>query len=281
MLKKLIRHELAETWKIPVLIFAVGTILSLACALYFYLQPQPDPSIEVNLGSMTIYILYAFGIAAISLLIIIYLGVRFYKNMYTDEGYLMHTLPVRPWMHIAAKTITGSILSYLGSILTLFTLYPITFIALPKIAYMDPAEIEELLQILPAIFGESTAVIIFYLIPYMLVSSISSVLVLYAAICLGQLFGKHKGFSSIVCYLGLNALISSLSALFMLPGLAGVTIVSAEQSANSATADGFLSLVLPSMLHTTFFMSFLANIVLAAAAFFLCNYLMKKCLNLD
>lgn len=286
MLTKLIRHELAETWKIPVLIIAISVLLSLACALYFHLAPLPGPNVELNVGNMIIYILYAFLLAAVSLLITIYLGIRFYKNMYTDEGYLMHTLPVRPWMHITAKTVAGSIWSYLGSAMVLVTLYPVTVIALPKIAYADPAELENMKRIFFSIFGENTWLFIFYLIPFMLVSSISSALMLYGAVCLGQLFGKHKAFSSILCYIGLDVLVSSVASLFMLPGMTGIAIVNVAQtpdsiSATEQTADHFLNVVMPSMMHTAFMMAFLANIVLAVAFFFLCNYLMKKCLNLD
>lgn len=286
MLKKLIRHELAETWKIPALIFVVGLLLSLACAIYFYLTPFPEPDVEINVGKMSVFLLYIFFMAAISLIISIFLGIRFYKNMYTDEGYLMHTLPVRPWMHIAAKTITGSILSYLAALFMIVSILPVTVIAMPKMAYITPEEMEEVSMVFSSLFGENTITVLFYLIPFMLVSSVSGVLLIYGAVCLGQLFGKHKVFSSILCYLGLNALISTASSLLVLPGMTSVTIVHATQAADGTitaeqNADNFLNIALPSMMRTTFFMTFLANILLAAVLFFLCNYLMKKCLNLD
>lgn len=276
MLKKLIRHELDETWKIPALIFGVCAVLSLACAVYFYLAKLPAPDVELNVGNMTLYLLYAILLATVSLVITIYLGIRFYRNLYTDQGYLMHTLPVQPWMHIMAKTITGTIWSYLAGIFLLVTLFPVTIMAIPKMAYVDPAEMEEILSVFSAIFDKNAATLFFYLVPFMLASSISGVLLLYAAVCLGQLFGKHRAFSSILCYIGLSAFVSTVSSMFVMPGMTGTFITHAGDS-----EEQFLNIVMPAMLHTTFVMSFLANIVLAAAAFFLCNYLMKKCLNLD
>ena len=39
---------------------------------------------------------------------------RFYKNLLSGEGYLMHTLPVRPWQHIASKLIAAVVWTVLS-----------------------------------------------------------------------------------------------------------------------------------------------------------------------
>ena len=45
-------------------------------------------------------------------------------------------------------------------------------------------------------------------------------------------------------------------------------------------ADDF-SLILPAFMRTIFFISFFVEIALSAALFFLSDYIMRKCLNLD
>lgn len=279
MLKKLVKHEWTETWKIPSIALFVMIALTVACALYFYFAPFPAPDVEINVGNMMIFIMYALYSAFVSLLITIYLGIRFYKNLYTDEGYLMHTLPVRPRMLILSKTLTGVFWTYLAGILTVVTVLPVACLAIPKLAYIDDAELAEILtEMKPALmslFGDSPLGIFFYFVPYMIISAFFSVLLLYAAISLGQLFGKHKALSSILCYLGLNALLSIASSVLMVPSLTGVVITHADD------ADDFLTLVMPSIMRTTYFVSFLSSLLLAAACFWLCNYLMKKNLNLD
>lgn len=276
MLKKLMKHEWMETWKIPALVLAVSVILSAICAVYFYVTPAPAPDVEINVGKMTVFILYAFAIAVTSLLITIYLGIRFYKNLYTDEGYLMHTLPVRPWALVLSKTLIGSLWTYLAGILAFVTVFPVTFLALPKMAYIEAADLNELIQMISnTLFGESILQILFFLIPYSFASAVSSILLVYAAVSLGQLFGRHKVLSSIVCYLGLNALLSTLSSIFIVPGITGVVITHAEDTEN------FYELVMPSLMKTTYISSFFMCLVLAAVCFFLCNYLLQKCLNLD
>lgn len=279
MLKKLLKLEWTETWKIPSLALFVMIALTVACALYFYFTPAPAPDVEINVGNMMIFIMYALYSAFVSLLITIYLGVRFYRNLYTDEGYLMHTLPVRPRMLILSKTLTGVFWTYLAEILTIVTVLPAACLAIPKLAYIDDAELAEIMaEMTPALmslFGDSPLGIFFYFVPYMIISAFFSVLLLYAAICLGQLFGKHKALSSILCYLGLNALLSTASAVLMVPSLTGVIITHADD------ADNFLTLIMPAFMRTTYFVSFISNLLLSIACFWLCDYLMKKNLNLD
>lgn len=275
MLKKLFKHEWMETWKIPVLIFTVSLVLSAICALYFHLAPSLTPDVEINLGNMTLFILYSFAVSMSSWLITIYLGIRFYKNLYTDEGYLMHTLPVHPWMLLLSKTFVGALWIYLAGILLFGTILPVTCIALPKLAYFNPEELEEIIPVMTSILGKGVPHLLFFFIFYSLASAASSILLLYAAISLGQLFGKHKVLSSIICYLGLNALLSTVSSILMVPGLTGVVITHVEDTEN------FYELVIPSLMHTTYIIGFFASLLLAAICFFLCNYLLKRCLNLD
>lgn len=275
MLKKLIKHEWLETWKIPALILAVILLMTGVCALYFYLTPAPAPEVEINVGKTMFFMLFAFFDGMIALLITIYLGIRFYRNLYTDQGYLMHTLPVHPRLLIASKMICGVFWIYIASLVTTATVLPVTVLALPKIAYIEPEELAQVVPALTSIFGGNIWGILFFFIPYTLVSSIFSVLLLYASISLGQLFGKHKALSSIICYLGLSALISSVSAMFMTPALTGIVITHIDD------ADSFLTLAMPEIMRSAYFISFAVSAALSFVCFWLCSYLMDKNLNLD
>lgn len=276
MLKKLIRHEWSETFKIPCLGLLTFLILSGICALYFFLSPALTADVELNVGNLFLFISYAFISAALSLLITVYLGIRYYKNLYTDEGYLMHTLPVPAWMHLTAKTINGVFWCYVLSLVTTVTVLPVTVIALPKIGYLAPEEVAEIRTVCLMLLGNSLPELLFYFIPYLVSSVLFSVLLLYAAISLGQLFGKHRVFSSIICYLGLNALTSAVVSAFMVPGLTGMIITRIPDATEDA-----MTLVFPTLMDTIFLASLPAHLLLAAACFVLCHYLLKKNLNLD
>ena len=107
------------------------------------------------------------------MILTIYFAIRFYKNLYTDEGYLMHTLPVKPWMLIVSKLTIGTIWFYLIDLLLVGAITLITLIALPTMAYFSPEDLLELrtmFQSYHTIFTVPS--ILFLAIPVMIISSV-------------------------------------------------------------------------------------------------------------
>ena len=111
--------------------------------------------------------------------------------------------------------------------------------------------------------------ILFLAIPVMIISSVFSLLTIYASISLGQLFSSHKVLASILCYLGLSTILSTAMMLLT----AGVFII---QSTSANPMADFASIYWSIMLISLF-----ANLILCVPAFWICNYVMKRCLNLD
>ena len=52
-------------------------------------------------------------IAAMLVIAVIFVVSRFSKGLLGNEGYLMHTLPVRPWQLVASKLICG-VVTWMG-----------------------------------------------------------------------------------------------------------------------------------------------------------------------
>ena len=115
--------------------------------------------------------------------------------------------------------------------------------------------------------------ILFLAIPVMIIGSVFSLLTIYASISLGQLFSSHKVLASILCYLGLSTILSTAMMLLTAPTTAGVFII---QSTSANPMADFASIYWSFMLISLF-----ANLVLCVPAFWICNYVMKRCLNLD
>ena len=260
MLTKLISHEWKDTFKVPALLLTITVLLSAASLVYFSVADQATADIDLNVRNFVLYIAYILILSGLSMILTIYFAIRFYKNLYTDEGYLMHTLPVKPWMLIVSKLTIGTIL--------------ITLIALPTMAYFSPEDLLELrtmFQSYHTIFTVPS--ILFLAIPVMIISSVFSLLTIYASISLGQLFSSHKVLASILCYLGLSTILSTAMMLLTTPTTAGVFIL---QSTSANPMADFASVYWPIMLISLF-----ANLLLCVPAFWICNYVMKRCLNLD
>ena len=274
MLTKLISHEWKDTFKVPALLLTITVLLSAASLVYFSVADQASAGTELNVRNFVLYIACILILSGLSMILIIYFAIRFYKNLYTDEGYLMHTLPVKPWMLIVSKLTIGTIWFYLIDLLLVGASTWITLIALPTMAYFSPEDLLELrtmFQSYHTIFTVPS--ILFLAIPVMIISSVFSLLTIYASISLGQLFSNHKVLASILCYLGLSTILSTAMMLLTAPTTTGVFIL--QSTAANPTAD-FASIYWPIMLICLF-----ANLVLCVPAFWICSYVMKRCLNLE
>ena len=267
MLTKLISHEWKDTFKVPVLLLTITVLLSAASLVYFSVADQATADIDLNVRNFVLYIAYILILSGLSMILTIYFAIRFYKNLYTDEEMKMQNEGRR------ILTI-GTIWFYLIDLLLVGAITLITLIALPTMAYFSPEDLLELrtmFQSYHTIFTVPS--ILFLAIPVMIISSVFSLLTIYASISLGQLFSSHKVLASILCYLGLSTILSTAMMLLTAPTTAGVFII---QSTSANPMADFASIYWSIMLISLF-----ANLILCVPAFWICNYVMKRCLNLD
>ena len=122
--------------------------------------------------------------------------------------------------------------------------------------------------------GHTAKYVLFFF--YFLVSSMSSALVIYGSISLGQMFSKHKVMGSVLCYIGVTILIQTVTSFAMTPYLTKIVITNRSVSIGPGIPD-----FMGSFMRNTFIFSFIASVVTGAACYVLSEYLMKKQLNLD
>ncbi len=110
MLGKLIKHEWKRIWKIPTLL-----LLILWGGAFFSALPFASTVFKTGIDSggigseimitmsILLWCLFFIGSIGVCFGIIIYLAMQFYYSMYSDEGYLTHTLPVTPTQLLLSK----------------------------------------------------------------------------------------------------------------------------------------------------------------------------------
>lgn len=123
MVKKLIRYDFQSYFRLlfPVQLIILGIAL-LNRIIQFFEPPSGAADIAASAyqaGFVATLVLYIVSIIVCFVMTVIVGIVRFYQGMYTNEGYLMHTLPVTPTQHIFAKLLT-SVIFFLGSVLATF-----------------------------------------------------------------------------------------------------------------------------------------------------------------
>ena len=281
MLKKLLKHEWKETWRIPALACALMIILTLVSVICFTRMSPPANADELNAGAFVLMMFYVLTISCVSVVVSIYIAVRFYKNLYTDEGYLMHTLPVTPRQLLVSKLTVGSLWSFLVTILTLWAVFLIMIFGLPVMVKDDLNLSFTLLvnyakEYSHALFGMSLPVFTVFMFFYFLISAVSNVLIVYGAVSLGQMFSKHKVMASILCYIGVTIIIQTLTSLAMTPYLTKLVVTHVGNS-TSLEIPEFMG----AFMRNTFIFSLVACVLTGIGCYILSEYLMKKQLNLD
>lgn len=269
MLGKLIKFELKATYKFVLLVH--GLLLLLASIISGFLWFQ-GLNISGDYVSIFAYSALTFLIAIIYALLLvgsfigtpIYLGLRFYRNLFSDEGYLTHTLPVTTTQLIYSKLITGLIWSAFNlvivgiSILFLFSAYLVQF-----------AGISDLM-------GTILSLLTFSNIGYLgisLLNCIYNLLMIYACVCLGQLFHKNRRFAAVVFYGLLNLVIQGLISFVTVLGNTSMNMITAYLYTGSISqALSVLNIGL-----SIFLMYILPSIIF----YIICQFIISKKLNLQ
>ena len=97
MLKKLFVHEWRSFWKVPAAMCLFALVYAFIGALTFQTDLWNNDYRLVRLVLVFGSIGYFILLIAPAIILSIYTALRFYRNLFTDEGYLMHTLPVKKW----------------------------------------------------------------------------------------------------------------------------------------------------------------------------------------
>ena len=226
MLGKLVKYDFKSVSKVMGLLAAITGGYALLCAIMLQTPVYADLFSGNNDSAMVAFggITGLFGFIALFLIIagvnaasVIYLGVRFFKSMYDDEGYLTHTLPATGWERLGAKLITASVWVFIIR-LTIVVSCGLIVISFIIIAARNGVDVSEALNdikntivndIFPykeyaELFVKATVHAVIYGIFYLFLSPFIEVAHVFGALSIGQCFKKNRGFIGVVVYFAIS-----------------------------------------------------------------------------
>lgn len=277
MLKKLIKHEWRSVWKVPGAVNLFLLLYTLVGTLSFHssIWESDNKIIEALLLFASVF--YIISIIVISFTVLIYLTVRFYRNFYTNEGYLMHTLPVSQRSLIFSKLLVAFIWIVITGIVIFISVFSVAVTLLSIQENITLSEIWDTLTMLfskeytvyfKQTFGISTLHGLLLGLAMTIINIIQSILMIYAAISVGQMFQKHKVLGSFLGYIVIHTLLQLVNSVLLVPVMFSMRFDITMADAAKA------------MLPYYYFMLG-ESIILCIAFFFMTEYFMKKKLNLD
>ncbi len=115
MLRKLLKYEFKETARIIPLFYLI--------ALIFAGMVLSAKTLGISWFEVTSSVLLMLMGIAVAFTTFILIVLRFYKNLYSNEGYLMFTLPVEPKLLLASKAIVAFCWMIISYIVCCFSMY--------------------------------------------------------------------------------------------------------------------------------------------------------------
>ena len=267
MLGKLLKFDLKYGMKVFILLHVIIVFASVLGRLIF-LDPlsfsNPDGALvsQVVLFSSAIFFLLMAACFCTWLII----AFRFYRNLFTGEGYLSWTLPASGIQHLWAKIISGCIWYLLncfieaGCVLFLVSGSNVT----EAYSHIAPEVTAELGMPL------STFALVLFLL--MLVSGPVSVIQTYFCVVIGQLFPAHRILGAVAAYFVSSFVIQILSfVLQMETGLLPEAFFIAQTGSDTQFATYFFA---------TIGFSCIMMFIIAIIQYCVIHYIMKEKINL-
>ena len=227
MLGKLLKHEWKEVSVIPGILSVVLLVLSVIAGFSFLGIREGIADVS-RFMTVILWLLFYFALIAASIGITIYLAVHFYKTMYTDEGYLTHTLPVSGRELLWSKLIQTVIWSFMTIVVILLAILifgGMGALFASKEGMVSMAEIRDdihvLIEQLRLMGGGSMTAFILSMIYIMVVGIFNGPMMLAGSIAIGQLVGKHRILGSIGAYFGIMTIFQIASQVVFLPMMLG------------------------------------------------------------
>ncbi|AET69917.1 hypothetical protein Desor_4508 [Desulfosporosinus orientis DSM 765] len=266
MLGKLLKYEIKATGRIFLPLFLALLVFAGITRIISSVGPEKWDAPAVI--SMIVYGLIMAGMFVMTLIMMVQ---RFYKNLLSDEGYLMLTLPVKTWQHIVSKLLTSMLWIVASGIAAIIS---IMIIALKQ------GDLTNILSGLVTFYsqvmnqlGAQAFILLLEMIILAFVSLASGILIIYASIALGHLFRKHKVLATFGSFIALSTLAQIFFTTVSLSPI-GSYFIHQHFSASSlfGVQTGFQ---LASILGIVF------NGLLCAAYFAITNTILSKRLNLE
>ena len=227
MLKKLLKYDFKSVfkfWWIAAVFSVVLSVLGGVCISV--IDSERELSVIVDVSAIIVLITVIVGVVAFSLLSVILVCVRFYKNLFTDEGYLTFTLPVKIRSILNSKIISATLtvlVTYFVVAFDMFTMFLTAALAHPRILFnIDTIKyymnfVLEVIKELGIYFPVYLVEILLLLVLYIAFS----VMFIYACITFASLITKKaRVITAIGIYYGSNAIISfvlEMAIIFSLP----------------------------------------------------------------
>lgn len=269
MVKNLYKHEFKAWLRIMSVIF--GITLAMGGLLRFLQFFESDSVYYIILLGAAIFVFLMALLVSLSAPTVFGI-VRFYRNLFTGEGYLSFTLPVTTANHLNVKVNTAVTFSLLSGLVCILSIMLATagevFAEICKAA-------SYLIKQIPENISEHLVGYCIEFLSLLVISLFAEYLFLYTCVCIGQLFRKNRILAAVGVYFGFYVLSQIFNTVL------SVILVILEESALLTWLYTAIEQHPYGAAHTMLCGSVVLIGLLATVYYLICHRIIRKKLNLE
>lgn len=253
MLGKLIKYEFKATGRLLIPLYGALIIFAFINKIFMGDFLYNSDTILGNIPQILAILIYVGIMVAIFVVTVFIIIQRYRTNLLCDEGYLMNTIPVKPWENILSKLVVALVWS-IASIV-------ISVISIIILAYQKGL-FTKIITTIPVFFNLE-------IILMMIINVVFSILMIYASLSIGSLFQKQKILASFGAFIVLNIATNIIASMVQLPLMLGLDLTGTMNNSEITAVSIFMGVMLG------------ISILFSIAYFIISNYILNKKLNLD
>ena len=260
MLGKLLKYDFRAMWKQFSMIWLAALVIALINRFTLPFNRQGGLVAENELLAVITITVFIGVMCAMFVVAMVFVLTRFYRGLLGDEGYLMHTLPVKTWQLVLSKLLCAIVVTVVNvavSFLAMFLMMPII--------WMEVFDVELWKSLVQGLMLRPDALL--YMAEFFLLCVVAlslMVTMVYLSMAIGHLFHRRRVLMSVVAFFVLDIVGNLLISLFGELGIMGILDAMALLSGHGGFWVGITLLLLPAVLM-----------------FFATSYLLKHRLNLE
>ena len=260
MLGKLLKYDFRAMWKQFSMIWLAALVIALINRFTLPFNRQGGLGTENELLAVITISVFIGVMCAMFVVAMVFVLTRFYRGLLGDEGYLMHTLPVKTWQLVFSKLVCAvvvTVVNVLVSFLAMFLMMPINWI---EVFVMELWK-----RLVQGMLRQPDALL--YLAEFFLLCVVAlslMVTMVYLSMAIGHLFHRRRVLMSVVAFFALD--------------IAGNLVISLV---NELGLLGFLDELAMWGGHTGFWVGITLLLLPAVLMFLASSYLLKHRLNLE
>lgn len=265
MLGKLLKYEMKATSRIFLPLYLVLLVYS---AIHKVISSFSPNKLQLPQAlSLMVYIMILCCMLVVTIVVMIQ---RFYKNLLTDEGYLMFTLPTKTWKHIASKLTVSMLWMVLSGIVAIASIFIVAFNEITKSGFIQ--FVTDFTGKFFEYYGTFSIILVIEALLLLVIGLAQNILVIYASIAVGHLANKYRVLTSLGAFIIINTasqiimtIVTAIGSLFPIPKF---------------TSTGFMIATDPLIQFGLWAIMILTGL-LSAGYFILANYILSRKLNLE